>query len=242
MDDDDLLLRGLRGELAALEEELRVRGELADDHARVAVALRRELDGMQAELAQVRRELARTRFVTEFAERLASIEDAGRRGAYVDLLEAYAHPAPLTDRVELGSSLARALDAHESRLRGVQLTCRLDDEVGLHGARRELGLVWSALIANAADALAGAGTLTVFTARAGAWLAVSFLDDGPGLPPPILAALFEPFVTSRPPSLNLGVGLYLARCFVERHAGRVELESAPGRTRVTVALPVGPSG
>ena len=49
---------------------------------------------------------------------------------------------------------------------------------------------------------------------------------------------FEPFFTTRP-GVGIGLGLPIVQGIVERHGGKVELESEPGRgTGVTVTLPV----
>ncbi|MGN7999839.1 ATP-binding protein [Sphingomonas sp. 22176] len=68
-------------------------------------------------------------------------------------------------------------------------------------------------------------------------------DDGPGMPPEAVARAFDRFAqvgTSRGGDRALGLGLPLAKQFVEAHGGRIELISEPGEgTLVTVELPRG---
>ncbi|MET3725565.1 sensor histidine kinase [Sphingomonas trueperi] len=68
-------------------------------------------------------------------------------------------------------------------------------------------------------------------------------DDGPGMPPEAVARAFDRFAqvgTSRGGDRALGLGLPLAKQFVEAHGGRIELISEPGQgTLVTVELPRG---
>jgi signal transduction histidine kinase len=50
--------------------------------------------------------------------------------------------------------------------------------------------------------------------------------------------VFDPFVTTKPPGEGTGLGLNLVHgTIVERHHGRVTVESRPGRTCFTVTLP-----
>jgi two-component system nitrogen regulation sensor histidine kinase GlnL len=73
-------------------------------------------------------------------------------------------------------------------------------------------------------------------AAARAQLAVTFEDNGPGVPPHVLNRLFEPFVTTKPG--GMGLGLAVAAEIVARHDGRIEAESAPGRTIFRLLLPI----
>lgn len=107
------------------------------------------------------------------------------------------------------------------------------------GNGRQLNQVWTALVDNAADALAGSGTLTLRAYPAGAEVVVEVEDDGPGVPAELTGTLFDPFVTSKEPGSGVGLGLTVARQIVtEGHGGRLAVRSRPGETVFTVALPV----
>lgn len=67
-------------------------------------------------------------------------------------------------------------------------------------------------------------------------LEVQILDNGPGLHPDVADRLFEPFATTK--SGGMGLGLTVAADIVARHDGRIEVESAPGRTAFRVLLPI----
>jgi signal transduction histidine kinase len=70
---------------------------------------------------------------------------------------------------------------------------------------------------------------------------VSISDTGKGIAPEDLERIFEPFYTTKPVGKGTGLGLSLAWGIVERHHGRIEVESEVGRgTTFTVTLPINP--
>ncbi len=97
------------------------------------------------------------------------------------------------------------------------------------------------VLLNAIDAMPAGGKLSVATSGtrrpAGARLTVR--DTGEGIPPAVLARLFEPFYTTK--KHGLGLGLFTSRGIVEQHGGTITAYSKPGRgTTFTIWLPVAP--
>jgi two-component system NtrC family sensor kinase len=95
------------------------------------------------------------------------------------------------------------------------------------------------VVLNAADAMAGSGTLAIST-RADAVaqaVLVRIADTGPGIPDEVKEKLFEPFITTK--STGTGLGLAIAYGIMEQHKGTLTVDSARGRgTSVTVGLPI----
>jgi two-component system NtrC family sensor kinase len=91
---------------------------------------------------------------------------------------------------------------------------------------------------NACEAMGKGGRLSIATrplpeARA---VEISFGDDGPGIPPEVLRKIFDPFFTTK--EKGTGLGLSVVYGIVERHQGKVEVESVVGKgTRFTIRLP-----
>jgi signal transduction histidine kinase len=103
----------------------------------------------------------------------------------------------------------------------------------------ELNQVWTNLVVNALDAMAGSGTLTLRTAREGDCALVEVGDTGPGVPEELRKRVFEPFFTTKPVGQGTGLGLDVSwRIVVNRHHGDVQLDSRPGDTRFRVLLPL----
>ncbi|QIX28440.1 ATP-binding protein [Nocardioides sp. JQ2195] len=105
----------------------------------------------------------------------------------------------------------------------------------------ELNQVWTNLIDNAVDAMAGVGTLQVSTRAVGDSVVVEIADSGAGMPEEVRAHAFEPFFTTKDVGQGTGLGLDLSRrIVVERHGGEITVESEPGHTVFRVVLPVHP--
>jgi signal transduction histidine kinase len=103
----------------------------------------------------------------------------------------------------------------------------------------ELNQVWTNLVDNAAQAMAGSGTLTVRTSREGDQVVVEIGDTGPGIPPEVQGRVYEPFFTTKAVGQGTGLGLDISwRIVVQRHHGNITLKSSPGDTRFTVRLPI----
>jgi signal transduction histidine kinase len=143
-------------------------------------------------------------------------------------------PAALNDLVE------EALEQVSLHLayRKVQVTRRLQSglpDVPLDAARLKQALL--NLIHNAADAMPQGGTLSVATRMDESAVAVDIADDGVGISADLLPRVFDPFVSTKPD--GIGLGLVNARAVVEQHQGRIELAPrASGGTRVTIWLPI----
>jgi C4-dicarboxylate-specific signal transduction histidine kinase len=107
-----------------------------------------------------------------------------------------------------------------------------DDLPAVYGDRVQLQQVLINLIINACDAMAAVRPadrrLTVqaaFTPDANA-VRLSVTDNGPGIPPERLLQVFEPFVTTKPH--GMGLGLAVCRTIVMAHGGRLFASHADG--------------
>ncbi|MDP4299630.1 sensor histidine kinase [Leptothrix discophora] len=101
-----------------------------------------------------------------------------------------------------------------------------------------IGQVLRSLLSNALEACESAGHIRVQAVldESCRCVTVSVTDNGPGMSPAQLRCAGQPFFTTKP--RGLGVGLALARRIVERLGGRLEIDSAPGRgTSVHICMP-----
>jgi PAS domain S-box-containing protein len=101
-----------------------------------------------------------------------------------------------------------------------------------------LGQVLLNLSVNARDAMPRGGSLVVRTANVEREMCLSVTDTGIGMPPEIVARVFEPFFTSKPVGQGTGLGLAVVHGIVEQNGGRIEVDSAPGAgTTFSIFLP-----
>ncbi|HYO75961.1 MAG TPA: ATP-binding protein, partial [Thermoanaerobaculia bacterium] len=101
----------------------------------------------------------------------------------------------------------------------------------------ELNQVWTNLIDNAIDAMSDGGRLELRTYTRGDDVTVEVIDDGAGIAPEVRPHIFEPFFTTKAVGEGTGLGLDVVFRIVQRHHGRIDVQSQPGRTVFTVRLP-----
>src|SRR3712207_6951729 len=102
------------------------------------------------------------------------------------------------------------------------------------GYPAELNQVWTNLIDNAADAMAGSGVLTLRTRADDEAVFVEIADDGPGVAEEVAADLFAAFVSTTAAGEVSGLGVENARRIVERpDGGALSLAPRPGRARLS---------
>lgn len=97
------------------------------------------------------------------------------------------------------------------------------------------------LVINAASAIEDQGIIRVTTAPDGDGVSISVSDNGTGIPKDRLKTIFEPFYTTKEAGKGTGLGLHIAGSIVERHGGRIDVESTVDEgTTFRVVLPSKP--
>lgn len=170
------------------------------------------------------------------------ISDAtGHISEIVNALKSYTYmdQAPV-QQVDVHKGLEGTLTILRHKLKGgVEVVRDYGENMPLIEAYgSELNQVWTNLIDNAIDAMSGRGKLTLETRREDGWVVVAVTDTGPGIPEKVQAKIFDPFFTTKPPGQGSGMGLNISYNIVQRHNGRLGVESRPGETRFEVRLPV----
>jgi signal transduction histidine kinase len=144
-----------------------------------------------------------------------------------------------TQEADVVQGIENTLVVLGHKLEGVSVA--RDFEEGLPrvpGPGGELNQVWTNLLDNAADAVAGGGNIGVQAFRDGEAVVVEVSDDGPGIPPEIRGRVFEPFFTTKEVGSGAGLGLDVVRRVVSGHGGEVTMSTGPGGTRFAVRLPL----
>jgi signal transduction histidine kinase len=95
------------------------------------------------------------------------------------------------------------------------------------------------LVMNGIQAMERGGVLSIRGWREGEEVVLEISDTGVGIPPEILPRIFDPFFTTKDIGHGTGLGLSITYGVVERHHGRIDVASTPGRgSRFTLRLPL----
>jgi len=130
---------------------------------------------------------------------------------------------------------------HQLDLAGIHVQEQLESELPLvdcDGAQIEQVLL--ALLMNAIDAMPQGGNLWITSTSSPDPKVIRIVvrDDGAGIPAEILPRIFEPFLTTKETGRGVGLGLAISNSILERHNGRIEVQSELGKGTVfTVTLP-----
>jgi PAS domain S-box-containing protein len=156
------------------------------------------------------------------------IENGGRASDVIGRIRALiAKAPPCTSRFDLNEAASDviALTRSEALKHGVEVQARLATDLpAVEGDRVQLQQVILNLIMNAIEAMSGADDgarkLQLSSeADAAGGVCVAVRDSGPGLDPQNEAKLFDPFYTTKPE--GMGMGLAICRSIVEAHGGRL---------------------
>ncbi len=150
--------------------------------------------------------------------------------------------------VDLASTIEAAAQGLTDRLNASRLSLDVRVAPGLGpikaDARRLRQIIFN-LVSNAVNFSEPGQTIRIGAARNGGEVVLTVADEGKGIPPDVIARVFDRFETHAAGTSHRGVGLGLSivRSFVELHGGRVAIESTPGKgTVVTCRLPAGELG
>lgn len=170
--------------------------------------------------------------------------ESRRCGEIVKNLLTFSRSAPMNvQTADLNVIVDRSirLVKHQLEMGGIQLQLDLEDNVPLIQCDPgHIEQVLLALIMNAIDAMPHGGNLWLRT-----WIKtcdrveIDVRDDGCGISPEILPRIFEPFLTTKETGRGVGLGLAVSHSIIERHSGRIEVQSELGKgTTFLVTLPL----
>lgn len=103
----------------------------------------------------------------------------------------------------------------------------------------QLNQVFMNLLVNAAHAIEAHGQITLRTGCAAEQVWIEIADTGKGIAPQNLKRIFDPFFTTKPVGQGTGLGLALAWGILEKHQGRIEVQSELGQgSCFRITLPI----
>jgi two-component system sensor histidine kinase ChvG len=157
---------------------------------------------------------------------ISDISDASRLDAELSRAE--------TAPVDLANMLGALAGVHEATAgdrRGPRLELDIapHQELRVRGIESRLAQVMGNLIGNAVSFSPPDGVIRIAAWRDGAFVRVTVADDGPGIPPGKLAAIFDRFYSERPAGekfgTHSGLGLSISKQIVEAQGGTIIAEN-----------------
>jgi two-component system NtrC family sensor kinase len=167
-------------------------------------------------------------------DRLKAIQDQVAKVTAVvrAALDSSRPPTIPHERADLGTLVRRVCQMAGPMLEaaGVQIevmTPEQSAELLTDPVQLELALL--NLITNSIDAMASGGKLMVRLDRADDRLRLEIEDTGSGIPPELVAHIFDPWVTTKAHGKGSGLGLSIARQVVASHGGTIRVDNRPGK-------------
>lgn len=130
---------------------------------------------------------------------------------------------------DINSIIEEAAEFFEDEFKRNGITIVKDmtfDMPRIEADRQQLKLAFNNLMANAIQAMAKGGTLTIQTRYEGNWIATEVSDTGGGIDPKIMSNIFNPFYTTK--ETGTGLGLAITHTIVTNHKGIIEVNNNMG--------------
>lgn len=246
-DELDAVALAFNDTLARLERAV---AEMRQFSAALAHELRTPLTALRGEIEMV---MLQPRSREDLGQRLASqLEEIDKLKRLIDhlltLARAEAGEIPIArDRVDLGAISESLVEQLElvAQARAITLRRQVDRQVVVAGDARWLERLLLNLLDNALKFTPEHGCVDIRLSREGGLARIDVRDTGVGMPPEVVSRIFERFFRADPARSSggegVGLGLSLAKWIVDRHNGRIDVESQPGKgSTFTVRLPLAP--
>ena len=135
---------------------------------------------------------------------------------------------------------AVSLVHHHTELAGIDTSVDIDIQPGtLVCDFDQLLQAMIALLMNAIEAMPHGGKLTISATNQKENVLLSVRDSGPGIPDDIKDKIFEPFFSTKNDNKGVGLGLAVVYGIVQRHRGKIWVETPPsGGTTFQILLPL----
>jgi signal transduction histidine kinase len=174
------------------------------------------------------------------------VQEVERLDRIITQINNFAHPAELVMKpIDVRNSVKKAIEMARARfgMNGTPIEINLPNDLPpVLGDEAALTEAFAHLVANAAEATSGQSKPKISLAakpirqgEATNGVVVTIQDNGKGIDPDLKDKVFSPFCTTKP--RGMGLGLPIVKRTVFDHNGRVDIESNPHGTAVSVMLP-----
>lgn len=179
------------------------------------------------------------------------VQEIDRLDKIITQINNFAHPSELVMKpVDVRASVKKAIELARTRVKknGIAIDTTLPNDLPkVLGDETALTEAFAHLVANAAEATSGRTkprvTLAAKQIREGdhaSGVIVTVKDNGKGISADLKEKVFSPFCTTK--ARGMGLGLPIVKRTIFDHNGRVDIDSNPHGTSVSVMLPASPNG
>lgn len=169
-----------------------------------------------------------------------SLEGAERVTTIVKDLKTFARTDDRLEHIDLNQLLQKTLNMIWNQ---VKTKCELIKDFGslkpMLGIETQLNQVFINLLINSSQSIDKKGIIHIKTESQSKWNIITISDNGCGIEKKVLDKIFDPFYTTKPAGVGTGLGLSISYAIIEKHQGRIEVDSTVGKgTTFTVYLPI----
>ena len=233
-------------------------GDLSGALREMTDALYGRLDAVEAFAADVAHEIRNPlSSIRSAVEVLPKTEDAERRAKLLSIINADVRRLDrlindISDASRIGAEMARAesnpvdlvglvrtlvevlSETNATASAGVSFAVDAEGPMRVRAVEDRIGQVMRNLLTNAVSFSPPGGTIRIAVRRLPAEAEVTVEDDGPGVPPDKLEAVFDRFYSLRPKhepfGMHSGLGLSISKQIIEAHGGRIWAENRKSST------------
>lgn len=234
-----------------IERSLQENGVAKPDELASKLVIMRVFDGLDAYMPLLKHRDAAE--LLALASELVQINQnidliklaADKTTRIVSALKTYSHISNNHQKIptQLPENVDMVLTLYDNQFKhGIEVNVEGDKLPPVPVFPDEIEQVWINIIHNSILAMEGKGKLDIYyglkTTSQRQEAFVRFTDTGKGIPPDVLPRIFDPFFTTRPKGQGSGLGLHICKTIVDKHQGRIEVQSRPGHTVFEVYLPL----
>jgi two-component system, NtrC family, sensor kinase len=145
------------------------------------------------------------------------------------------------DSYNLNSGIDSTLNIIQSEISAHNINVvREFNEVGdVEAYGSQINQVVLNILINAVHAMKSGGSIKIVTKQDHDTVTLKISDTGIGIDPEVMKKIFDPFFTTKTVGQGTGLGLYLSYGIIQKHHGKIEVESVVGKgTTFTLTLPI----
>ncbi|HEY9721034.1 MAG TPA: ATP-binding protein [Oscillatoriaceae cyanobacterium] len=206
------------------------------------IGLYEQLQCSTAEIAGYREEIDWPYLSQDLGRILASVQEGATRALnLVDELRRYsASNSPEIGPIDLRDRLVSTVRLVESTYRNrINFVLDIERLPPIMGVAGQIQQVFMNLLINACQAIPNRGEVRISSDADADQVTLRISDTGTGIEADVLPRIFEPYFSTKSAADGTGLGLPITKRIVEKHGGRLEVESAPEvGTTFTIVLPI----